>query len=224
MALAMQVTEEVLSKRKEADYKLRWPLKRVIAAAEHEAKLAPVKDVLLRACNALEIGFEGAETKIDAEMTPKIRNLCLYRELTRAIQASRKKAGLNVCSLASPHAPGNTILCNDNAALASPAIPKKEAKRAADALGVEVLQQSFGGLASFAATSAVTNRGLLTYNDLTEAELKHLEKLFKVHAVIGTTNFGVPYNSLSVVANSRGALAGDKCTGFEMQRVFEAFS
>ncbi|OIO25704.1 isoleucine--tRNA ligase [Candidatus Micrarchaeota archaeon CG1_02_55_41] len=96
MALAMQVTEEVLSKRKEADYKLRWPLKRVIAAAEHEAKLAPVKDVLLRACNALEIGFEGAETKIDAEMTPKIRNLCLYRELTRAIQASRKKAGLNV--------------------------------------------------------------------------------------------------------------------------------
>jgi len=145
--------------------------------------------------------------------------LCTERE-TRAL----KKAGLNVCSLASPHAPGNTILCNDNAALASPAIPKKEAKRAADALGVEVLQQSFGGLASFAATSAVTNRGLLTYNDLTEAELKHLEKLFKVHAVIGTTNFGVPYNSLSVVANSRGALAGDKCTGFEMQRVFEAFS
>ncbi len=96
MSLAMQVTEEVLSKRKEEGYKLRWPLKAVVAAKKHEEKLGRVKSVLLRACNALDLRFEGEETGVDAEMSGEIKELCLYRELTRAIQASRKKAGLQV--------------------------------------------------------------------------------------------------------------------------------
>lgn len=147
-----------------------------------------------------------------------------YQRASEREVKTLKKAGLNVCLLSSPCAPGNTVLCNDRAAVISPKIPRKEAGRVADALGVEVFQQAFGGLQCFAATSVVTNKGLYAYNELSEVEFKHLEKLFKVRGMIGTSNFGVPYNSLGIVANSHGSLAGDLTTGFEIQRIYEALA
>ena len=135
-----------------------------------------------------------------------------------------KKAGLNVCVLDSPFSPGNTILCNDYAALLSKHMPKEDAARVSDALGVEVLQQEFGGVPAFASTSVATNSGLYTYNELTSVEVAHLKTLFKVHAMIGTTNLGVPFNGLSLIANSKGGVVGSKSTGVETQRVYEALS
>ncbi|MFA4946667.1 MAG: translation initiation factor IF-6 [Candidatus Micrarchaeia archaeon] len=135
-----------------------------------------------------------------------------------------KEAGLNVVVLSTPHAPGNTILCNDHAALLSPGISKKDVAEITDALGVEVHQQPFAGRPAFAATSVATNKGVYTYNELSEVEVKFLEKIFGVPAMIGTSNFGVPFNSLSIIANSRGAIIGDHTTGYEAQRIYEALA
>ena len=131
-----------------------------------------------------------------------------------------KKHGLNVYKL-DTYAPGNTIVCNDKACLTSTHIPSAAAKKIGDALGVEVFTQRFSGLGSAATTSALTNKGILAYNELTETELKHLAKMFGVYASVGTTNFGVPFNSLGIVANSNGALVGRDTTGYEMQRIYE---
>lgn len=150
---------------------------------------------------------------------------CVLPRLSEESEAKAlKKAGLNVCVLDSPLSPGNTIMCNDKAVLLSPRMPKPEANRISDALGVEAFQQEFGGIPAFASTSVVTNAGLYAYNELTDVELKHLEKLFGVHALIGTTNFGVPFNALALIANTKGAIAGSMTTGVETQRIYEALS
>ncbi|MEM0475954.1 MAG: translation initiation factor IF-6 [Candidatus Norongarragalinales archaeon] len=135
-----------------------------------------------------------------------------------------KKEGLNVLVLREPLAPGNLIACNDRAALASPLIPKEEAKRIGDALGVEVFQQALAGNPAVGATCVATNNGVLAFNEASEIELRLLEKIFRVKAVAGTTNFGSECNALGVIANDRGALVGEATTGFEIQRVFEAFN
>jgi len=130
----------------------------------------------------------------------------------------------SVCVLSSNHAPGNTILCNDRAALVSRAVGAGDCDRIREALGVKVLHQSFAGMSAFASTTVVTNKGFYAYNDLNDTEFEHLKVLFGVNGLNGTTSFGTPFNSLSLIANSKGAVIGDLSSGVETQRVFEALS
>lgn len=135
-----------------------------------------------------------------------------------------KKAGYNVVCLEKAFAAGNNVLCNNKAALVNPQVPKVEVKKIAETLNVEVFQQPISGFATVGSTNVVTDKGLLACNETTEIELKYLQKIFGVHADVGSVNMGSVFNSLGVVANSKGALVGENTSGFETQRVFQALS
>ncbi len=132
-----------------------------------------------------------------------------------------RKAGLNVCFI-DRLSPGNNIAANDKGAVVSSYVPRDDLAKIRDCLGVEVHQMrtSFNP----ATTTVATNRGLLAYNELTATELKRLEAIFKVRGVNGTSNMGVQFNSLGVVANSHGALIGQLTSGFESQKIYEALT
>ncbi len=132
-----------------------------------------------------------------------------------------KAAGVNVCLLDNL-APGNNVLANDFGALASERVPKEKLRELGDVLGVEVHRQRFA--TSIPPTAAVTNKGLYAYNELSATELKRLESIFKVRGLNGTSNMGVHFNSLGVVANSNGGLVGSLTSGFEVQKIYEALS
>lgn len=134
--------------------------------------------------------------------------------------AEFKKQGLNV-ELLDPFSPGNNIACNDKAALASHNLSFSDIARIEDCLGVEVHQHRFATPAVITATVA-TNRGFVTHNELSEAEIKLLEKMFKVQGQQATVNGGTVYNSIGLVANGKGALVGELTTGFEVQRIYSA--
>ncbi len=129
---------------------------------------------------------------------------------------------LNVVTLRNV-SPGNNILANDTAAWVSPRVPVEERKSIADALGVEVFTHRFS-LPSLASSTVVTNKGLFSSNELTDTELAQLERMFKVKGTLGTTNLGVTFNALGLIANSHGGLVGMQSSGFEVQQVFEALS
>jgi translation initiation factor 6 len=131
-----------------------------------------------------------------------------------------KKEGLNVFLL-KRHVPGTNLLCNNKACLVNPDISEAEAKKIGDCFGVEVIRQNVG-VKTVGTANAVTDKGLLAYNEMSDVELKFLEKVLKVRGLAGTTNFGSPFNGLAVVANNKGALVGESTTGVEMQRLFEA--
>jgi len=136
-----------------------------------------------------------------------------------------KEEGLNVYTLDSRWgASGNNILCNDKAALLNPLLPKHEAQKISDCLGVEAVQAPIGGIETVGSINVVTNKGLLAYNRITEVELKRLESLFKVKGTVGSANMGVPFVGICLAANSQGALIGELSSGFEVQRAYEALS
>ena len=136
-----------------------------------------------------------------------------------------KKAGLNVCTVSDKFsAIGNNIAVNDKGALVNPDMSGNDCKAIADCLGVEVFRRKVAGFSTVGALTVATNRGVLTCNEASESDLELMEKCFGVKGGKGSSNMGTPFNSLGVIANSKGAVVGELTTGFEMGRVHEALA
>ena len=121
-------------------------------------------------------------------------------------------------------AAANNIAANDFGAIANPELPNDLVKKAADALGVEVVKKKVAGY--FTAGSAVlaTNKGFAAHNRASEEELKEIQSILKVQGQNCTLNTGVAFVSIGAVANSRAALVGESTTGFEAGRLAEALA
>lgn len=130
--------------------------------------------------------------------------------------------GLNVFSLAGEFcAAGNNIAANDFGAVINPQIPRPLAKRISDCLGVEAVGRRVAGYLTSGSCILPTNKGFLAHNRCSEEELKELQSILHVQGTNGTLNTGVAFVSLGAVANSKGALFGEACTGFEMGRAVQ---
>ncbi|MEK6843531.1 MAG: translation initiation factor IF-6 [Candidatus Micrarchaeota archaeon] len=133
-----------------------------------------------------------------------------------------KDEGLNVCYLDERYSPGNNILTNDKAALVNPSIPKLEIKKIADCLGVEVSNHPLANLPTVGSTNIATNSGLLANSEISDVELKMMERILQVRGIKGTVNLGSFANAYGVVANSKGAIVGESTSGAEMQKIYES--
>lgn len=116
MNVAMAITESANAARKDAGIKLRWPVKQVIVTGDAAVEKAVVslQKILLESLNALQVTYYqhapenqsgmvkkelaglNAAVFLDTTRDEKLANLARFRELTRAIQAQRKNAGLHV--------------------------------------------------------------------------------------------------------------------------------
>lgn len=136
-----------------------------------------------------------------------------------------QKAGLNVCILSDKFsAVGNNVAANDKGALVNPDVSPRECKAISDSLGVEVHQRKVAGFSTVGALTVATNSGFITCNEASDEDIAALENCFKVKGGRGSSNMGTPFNSLGVVANSKGALVGEMTSGFEMGRLHEALA
>jgi len=130
--------------------------------------------------------------------------------------------GLNVLSLAGQFcAAGNNIAANDFGEVINPEIPKALAKRISDCLGVEAVGHRVAGYLTAGSCILPTNKGFLAHNRCPEEELKELQSILHVQGTNGTLNTGVAFVALGAAANSKGALFGEGCTGFEMGRAVQ---
>jgi len=151
-------------------------------------------------------------------------NGVLLPGMARAEEArALAREGLNAVMLKTRHtALGNNIVANDRGAVANPRMSREELGRAGDALGVEVVPMTIAGYNTVGSVCVATNRGFLAHNECSEEKLKEIEEVLKVRGGIGTCNMGAPFVGLCVVANSRGYLAGEPTTGFELARIDQA--
>ena len=83
---------EGLSLRAKAQIKVRQPLASVSLPICPEYLVDVVKEEL----NVKEIKIGGDEVSLDFDITPELKAEGLAREVIRAVQSARKKAGLNV--------------------------------------------------------------------------------------------------------------------------------
>lgn len=94
MAEIRGYVNEALALRAKNGVKIRQPLASVTVSKNGETfDFAPI---LMEELNVKEVKFGGEKIAFDFELTDKLRAEGLSREIIRHIQASRKKAGLNV--------------------------------------------------------------------------------------------------------------------------------
>ncbi len=134
-----------------------------------------------------------------------------------------EKQGLDVFMIEDiVNAAGNDILINDKAALIHPEISNKSMKKIKDMLDIDVMKGTIAGLETVGMAAVVTNKGCLCHPKSTDEEKIILEELFGVKVMIGTINHGSPMIGSGLVANTKGAIIGNKTTGIEMGRIEEA--
>lgn len=114
---------------------------------------------------------------------------------------------------------GNIILANDKAALVHPELDSKSIKTIEDVLDVPVEKGTIANILTVGSAAVVTNKGMIVHPDASEEELKFLEDFFKVRVDVGTVNFGVSFVKTGLVANTHGALVGERTTGPEIMRI-----
>ena len=130
--------------------------------------------------------------------------------------------GLNIFSLPGKFcAAGNNVAANDFGAVINPEIPRETARKISDCLGVEAVCRPVAGYFTAGSAILATNKGFLAHNRCTEEELKELQSILHVQGINGTLNTGVAFPALGAVANSKHALFGEACTGFEMGRAVQ---
>ena len=133
-------------------------------------------------------------------------------------------AGLRVTILPAARfcAIGNNIACNDNGALVNPDFPPALVKVVEKALGVPARASTLAGYHTTGSSLAVTNKGWLAHNRIEPEEADMLKELFGCDGMNGTTNMGNALVGLGVVANSKGLIIGESCSGFEESRIRQA--
>ncbi len=145
-----------------------------------------------------------------------------YLTLDEEVEQLKKTLGsqVNIGILPSKKtAVGNIVLANDEAALVHPELDSKSIKVIEDVLDVPVEKGTIANVLTVGSAAVVTNKGMIVHPDASEEELKFLEDLFKVKVDIGTVNFGVSFVKTGLVANTHGALVGERTTGPEIMRI-----
>lgn len=119
---------------------------------------------------------------------------------------------------------GNDVVANDHAAMIHKAFTASSQKKIEDALGVEVVKGTIGGIKTVGSAATLTKKGMLVTPEATEEEMKVLSELFKVPVKEGTANFGNMYVGSSIVANSKGVFVGKDTTPIEIGRIDDILS
>ncbi len=122
------------------------------------------------------------------------------------------------------NAVGNNIVANDRAAMVHKGFTASAIKKISDALDVEVIKGTIGGIKTVGSAAVLTKRGMLVTSETTEDEITELKEIFKVPVKPGTANFGNPYVGSSVLANSKGVLIGRETTPIEIGRIDDILS
>ncbi len=117
------------------------------------------------------------------------------------------------------NAVGNDILVNDKAAMIHVNFDSSTIKLIEDALDVEVVKGTIGGIKTVGSAAVVTNKGMLVHPETGEEEIEYLKDLFGVPVYITTANYGSLYLGGSIVANSHGAVVGEKTSTVEIDRI-----
>jgi len=120
------------------------------------------------------------------------------------------------------NASGNNLLVNDYGCVANPDLSRSTIRGLEETLQVDVVQASVAEHKTVGSTCAVTNKGVLCHPSATKDELILLKDALKVPAAIGTLNYGAPLVGACIVANTKGAVVGNKSTPIELGRVEDA--
>ncbi|MEM0449491.1 MAG: translation initiation factor IF-6 [Methanomassiliicoccales archaeon] len=120
------------------------------------------------------------------------------------------------------NASGNNILANDFGCVANPDLSKRTIKGIEETLQVPVDQMMIAEHRTVGSVCTATNKGVLCHPSASPDEIALIKDMLKVPVSIGTLNYGAPMVGACMIANSKGAVVGNKSTPIELGRVEDA--
>ena len=117
---------------------------------------------------------------------------------------------------------GNLILCNENGAIAAPALPDEGVEIISEIFGIPVAASSIAGEDIVGSLGVATNQGVLLHPDVLPDEVLLIEEILGVAPMVGTVAFGSPYVGAGIAASDNGAITGRETTGPELNRIEDA--
>jgi translation initiation factor 6 len=140
------------------------------------------------------------------------KELSLLREYREVMLLER---GMN--------AAGNIILANDAMTCVHPDLPVSVAARVEELLGNPVTRISFAGIKTVGMAAVATGRGIMVHPRTTMQELAALEGITDLPIGTGSVNMGSGLVGAGLLANSKGYLAGNMTSGYELGRIEDIF-
>ncbi len=183
------------------------------------------KNLIIETLNVELIETKVADTVLIGVMIAGNNNGIILPRNTRDeeytyLKNTLKQYGLSVEILRSKNtALGNLILTNDHAAIVGSELEKAEIQRVQNTLDVEVIQRDILYLTIPGSLAVATNHGGVIHPDISDDELKVVEKIMKIPFERATVNSGIPFIKTGLVANTYGALVGELTTGPEILRI-----
>ncbi len=106
-------------------------------------------------------------------------------------------------------------------AIVHPGFDAETVKEISSALGVRVERGTVAGLKTVGSAAVTTNKGTLCHPHVRPGEIEVLKDVLQVPVSMTTANYGTAQVGACIVANSRGALVGNRTTPIEMGRIEE---
>ncbi len=117
---------------------------------------------------------------------------------------------------------GNLVSLNDSIAFVSEMLSEEHAKKISDFLKIKVIRKNIASTEITGASLLLTNKGFIVNPNLSDEEFDFLKKETRLEGIPTTANYGDPYVSNNVLANSHGVLAGNGTSGPEMMKIDES--
>ncbi len=133
-----------------------------------------------------------------------------------------EKNGIETMVLKTRSATGNLVVMNSQGGVASPLLTEKDMDELKAFFGIKFAQTPIGETNLPGAAITVTNKGFIVHPNITEKEFELLEKTFGVKGAPTSANYGDLFVGNSVIANSKGAMAGTLTSGVELSRIDDA--
>ncbi len=134
-----------------------------------------------------------------------------------------ERAGIELLTLKSGFTcTGNLISMNKKGGIASPLLSEKEILQLDGFFGIKFRKMRIADIDVPGAGITVTNKGFICHPNISEKDFSELEKIFSVKGVATTANFGDLFVGNSVLANTKGAVAGANTSGIELSKIDEA--
>ncbi len=117
---------------------------------------------------------------------------------------------------------GNLIVANDHGGIISDVFSQRAKLVIDEALGINTIQGRIANSSEVGALCVATNKGFVTTPDVSDQELKQLEKVFGVSGGRASANMGSKAVGACMIANSNGFVTGEDTTPIELQYINEA--
>jgi translation initiation factor 6 len=128
---------------------------------------------------------------------------------------------LKVEMINTKNALGNLVAVNDFGAIISKTLPSEVAKQM-KASGLNITQMNIAEREVVGSAIAATSRAFVMNPNASKEEVKKVQETLNVKGGFSTANSGDALVRNSIIANSKGFVAGSLTTGHELNRIEEA--